>query len=107
MSNSHSLPAKNATLVPIIIIAGLFFIFGSVTWINGALIPFMKTINELASAQSYLVALVSYISFVLMALPASYILSDWSQKNIFNFAVFPTRHYLVRLAIEKVCPWGS
>ncbi|MFT4850854.1 MAG: hypothetical protein ACI83B_003415, partial [Sediminicola sp.] len=49
----------------------------------------------------------SYISFVLMALPASYILSDWSQKNIFNFAVFPTRHYLVRLAIEKVCPWGS
>jgi fucose permease len=81
MSNSHSLPAKNATLVPIIIIAGLFFIFGSVTWINGALIPFMKTINELASAQSYLVA--SYISFVLMALPASYILSDWSQKKHF------------------------
>jgi FHS family L-fucose permease-like MFS transporter len=81
MSNSHSLPAKNATLVPIIIIAGLFFIFGSVTWINGALIPFMKTINELASAQSYLVA--SYISFVLMALPASIILSDWSQKKHF------------------------
>ena len=30
----------------IIIIASLFFIFGFVTWINGALIPFMKTINE-------------------------------------------------------------
>ncbi|WP_298266160.1 sugar MFS transporter [uncultured Lutibacter sp.] len=63
------------TLIPIIIIAGLFFIFGFVTWINGALIPFMKTINELTDAQSYLVASASYISFVVMALPASYILN--------------------------------
>ncbi|WP_445955569.1 sugar MFS transporter [Yeosuana sp.] len=65
---------KNNTLVPIMIIAGLFFIFGFVTWINGALIPFMKTINELTSAQSFLVASASYISFVAMALPASYII---------------------------------
>ena len=62
------------TFVPILIIAGLFFIFGFVTWINGALIPFMKTISELTDAQSYLVASASYISFVVMALPASYIL---------------------------------
>ena len=62
-------------LVPIAIIAGLFAIFGFVTWINGALIPFMKTINELTEAESYLVASASYISFVLMALPASYIIS--------------------------------
>ena len=54
------------TLVPIAIIAGVFFIFGFVTWINGALIPFMKTINELTDAQSYLVASASYISFVLI-----------------------------------------
>ena len=62
-------------LVPIAIIGGLFFIFGFVTWINGALIPFMKTINELTDGQSYLVASASYISFVLMALPASYLLN--------------------------------
>ncbi len=66
---------KNTTLIPILIIAGLFFIFGFVTWINGALIPFMKTINELTTAQSYLVASASYISFVAMALPASYIIN--------------------------------
>ena len=35
----------------IAIIAGLFFIFGFITWVNGALIPFMKTINELTEAQ--------------------------------------------------------
>lgn len=60
--------------VPMLIIGGMFAIFGFVTWINGALIPFMKTVNELTEAQSYLVASASYISFVVMALPASYIL---------------------------------
>ncbi|MEO9570563.1 MAG: sugar MFS transporter [Polaribacter sp.] len=73
--------SKNNTLVPIIIIAGLFFIFGFVTWINGALIPFMKTINELTDAQSYLVASASYISFVVMALPASYIINKIGYKK--------------------------
>ncbi|RXG29000.1 sugar MFS transporter [Leeuwenhoekiella palythoae] len=60
--------------VSIAIIAGMFFILGFVTWINGALIPFMKAINELTDQQSYLVASASYISFVVMALPASAIL---------------------------------
>ncbi len=68
------LSEKNNTVIPIAIIAGLFFIFGFVTWINGSLIPFMKTLNELTSAQAYLVASASYISFVVMALPASYII---------------------------------
>lgn len=61
-------------LVPFLIIAGLFFIFGFVTWINGALIPFMRTINELSESQAYLVATASYISFVVMGLPSSWIL---------------------------------
>ena len=71
---------KNNTTA-IVIIASLFFIFGFVTWINGALIPFMKTINELTDAQSYLVASASYISFVVMALPASYILNKIGYKK--------------------------
>lgn len=83
MTNNQTLtsPAKKNTLVPILIIAGLFFIFGFVTWINGALIPFMKTINELTDAQSYLVASASYISFVVMALPASYIINKIGYKK--------------------------
>ena len=83
MSNNTQLPSqtKKNTLVPILIIAGLFFIFGFVTWINGALIPFMKTINELTDAQSYLVASASYISFVVMALPASYVINKLGYKK--------------------------
>ncbi len=66
---------KSSTFLPLLIVGALFFIFGFVTWINGALIPFMKTINELTSAQSFLVASASYISFVVMAIPASAILT--------------------------------
>ncbi|UMB60297.1 sugar MFS transporter [Lutibacter sp. A80] len=80
--------SKNSTLVPILIIAGLFFIFGFVTWINGALIPFMKTINELTDAQSYLVASASYISFVVMALPASYILEKVGYRKGMSLGLF-------------------
>jgi glucose/galactose transporter len=75
MATTANPTSNQKMLIPIIIIASLFFIFGFVTWINGALIPFMKTINELTSAQSFLVASASYISFVVMALPASYIIN--------------------------------
>lgn len=77
-----------SNLVPIAIIAGLFFIFGFVTWINGALIPFMKTINELTEAQSYLVATASYISFVVMALPASKILTKIGYRKGMSLGLF-------------------
>ena len=90
MANTNKPSSSNQTntLIPIIIIAGLFFIFGFVTWINGALIPFMKTINELTSAQSLLVASASYISFVVMALPASYILNKIGYKKGMSLGLF-------------------
>ena len=58
---------KNNTTA-IVIIASLFFIFRFVSEINGALIPFMKAINEATEAQSYLLAPASYISFLATAL---------------------------------------
>ncbi|MGO4910731.1 sugar MFS transporter [Leeuwenhoekiella sp. W20_SRS_FM14] len=71
---THIKEPQDSKKVSIAIIAGMFFILGFVTWINGALIPFMKAINELTDQQSYLVASASYISFVVIALPASAIL---------------------------------
>lgn len=79
---------KSSSFVPLMIIAALFFIFGFVTWINGALIPFMKTINELTAAQSYLVASASYISFVVMALPASAILAKIGYRKGMSIGLF-------------------
>ncbi len=80
--------APKSNMVAIAIIASLFFIFGFVTWINGALIPFMKTINELTDAQSYLVASASYISFVVMALPASWVLKKTGYRKGMSIGLF-------------------
>lgn len=79
-------PRSNQTAIAII--AGLFFVFGFVTWVNGALIPFMKTINELTEAQSYLVASASYISFVVMALPASFLLQKTGYRKGMSMGLF-------------------
>jgi glucose/galactose transporter len=48
----------------------------------------MKTINELSDAQSYFVASASYISFVVMALPASYILNKIGYRKGMSLGLF-------------------
>jgi fucose permease len=72
---------KKSFLVPFLIIAGMFFIFGFVTWINGALIPFMKSMCELSAFSAGLVVFASYISFVVMALPAAMVLKKIGYKR--------------------------
>lgn len=59
----------------IMIIGGFFFIFGFITWVNGTLIPYLRIACELQEWQAYLVTFAFYISYTLMALPSSRILS--------------------------------
>lgn len=61
-------------IVPLCIIGFMFFIFGFVSWINAILIPYFKIACELTHFQSYFVALAFYISYLLISVPASYLL---------------------------------
>lgn len=61
-------------IVPITILASLFFIFGFATWLNGTLIPYLKIACELNTFQSTFVAFAFYISYFVMAIPSSWIL---------------------------------
>jgi glucose/galactose transporter len=58
----------------IAIIGVLFFVFGFVTWVNAILIPYFKIACELDNFQSYLVAFAFYISYLVVSLPAAYLL---------------------------------
>jgi MFS transporter, FHS family, L-fucose permease len=69
------------TIVPVIILGALFFIFGFVTWLNGTLIPYLKIACELNNFQSLLVAFAFYISYFVMALPSSWILQKTGLKK--------------------------
>lgn len=65
---------QKSYVVPMIIIAALFFIFGFVTWLNSVLIPFLRQACELTDFQAYLVTFAFYISYFVMAVPSSVIL---------------------------------
>ncbi len=65
----------------ITIIGLFFFIFGFVTWLNGILIPFLRTACELNDFQAYFVTAAFYISYFVMALPSSAVLKKTGFKN--------------------------
>ncbi|WP_231758054.1 sugar MFS transporter [Microbulbifer elongatus] len=70
-----------SSILPMTIIGLLFFIFGFVTWLNGALIPFLQTICELSAFQAMLVASAFYIAYTVMALPMAAIIERTGYKT--------------------------
>jgi len=66
--------SKNDTMISILIIGLMFFIFGFVSWVNSILIPYFKIACELTSFQAYLVAFAFYIAYFVMSVPSSYLL---------------------------------
>jgi glucose/galactose transporter len=69
------------SFTPILIIGGLFFIFGFITWLNGILIPYLQIACELSDFQALFVAFAFYISYTIMALPSAWVLKKTSLKK--------------------------
>ncbi len=61
-------------VIGLVVIAVFFFIFGFITWLNGILIPFLRTACELTNFQAYFVTTAFYISYFVMSLPSSALL---------------------------------
>ena len=80
-SNSSNGISKKDYVFAITIIGLFFFIFGFVTWLNGVLIPFLRTACELNDFQAYFVTAAFYISYFVMALPSSVILKKTGFKT--------------------------
>lgn len=64
-----------------LIIGGLFFMFGFITWLNGSLIPFLQIACELNHVEAYFVTMAFYIAYTLAALPAAHVLRRTGYKN--------------------------
>jgi len=79
---------NNNSIIPIIIIGVMFFILGFITWLNGMLIPHLKTACELTNFQALFVTFAFYISYTVMALPASWILEKIGFKNGISVALW-------------------
>lgn len=72
---------KNSSLIPMILIGILFFIFGFITWLNGSLIPFLKLICNLNDFESLFVTFAFYIAYTVMAFPMALVLEKTGYKN--------------------------
>ncbi|WP_233009291.1 sugar MFS transporter [Rheinheimera faecalis] len=82
MSNFNAASqTRHSSLLPMILIGILFFVFGFVTWLNGALIPFLKIACQLNEFQALLVTFVFYIAYFVMALPTSAVLTRFGYKQ--------------------------
>ncbi len=79
-ASSNSISRKDY-IFSITIIGLFFFIFGFVTWLNGILIPFLRTACELNDFQAYFVTFAFYVSYLVMALPSSALLKKTGFKN--------------------------
>jgi glucose/galactose transporter len=63
------------------VIAALFFIFGFVTWQNGALVPYLQMVCQLTELEALLVAVTFYFAFTIVALPSATLLEKTGYKN--------------------------
>ena len=77
--------SKQKSILPPIVIMGIFFaIFGFITWLNSVLIPYLKIACELSQTsqyEQYLVTFAFFISYTIMALPASFLLEKTGFKR--------------------------
>jgi len=67
--------------ISVAITGSLFFIMGFVSWLNAILIPYFKIACELTNFQSYLVTFAFYIAYLLMSVPASWLLKKTGFKK--------------------------
>ena len=78
-NRTHNPGASN--LGPIAIIGALFFIFGFITWANGALVPYLQMVCQLSETEAILVASAFYVAYTAMALPSAMVLEKFGYKD--------------------------
>ena len=67
--------------ISLTILAGMFFIFGFVSWVNSILSPYFRIACELTHFESYFVAFAFYIAYFVMAIPSGILLKKVGFKR--------------------------
>lgn len=91
MANATAVPSsrQSTNYTAVLIIGILFFVFGFVTWLNGALIPFLKLACELETdTQAFFVTTAFYMAYFFLAIPLSKILKVTGFKNGMALGLF-------------------
>ena len=68
-------------------IAGLFFILGFVTWLNGSLMPYLELVLQLTPFQASFILFSFYIAVTVFSLSSSWIIRKVGYKNAMAIAL--------------------
>lgn len=81
MTCNSSMSSRKTYLISLAILAGMFFIFGAISWVNSILIPYFRICCELTHFESYFVAFAFYIAYFIMAIPSGILLKKVGFKR--------------------------
>jgi fucose permease len=81
METAITTEKRQSSAMPMMIVAGLFFILGFATWLNGSLMPYLKQILQLTPFQASLILFSFYIAVTFTALPSAAIIRKVGYKN--------------------------
>lgn len=70
-----------SNFIPLAIVAGLFFILGFVTWLNGSLLPYLEEVLSLTPFHASLILFAFYVSSTLVAVPSVSLIARVGYKN--------------------------
>lgn len=87
MINSQN-PSRYNSVMSIVILAFMFFVFGFVSWLNAILIPYFRVACELTNFQSYLVTFAFYIAYFVMSVPGGFLLKKVGFKRGIMYGFF-------------------
>lgn len=72
---------EKGVFIPLAMIAGMFFIFGFVTWLNGSLMPYLEVVLNLTPFQASFILFSFYIAVTVFSLPSSWVIRKVGYKN--------------------------
>lgn len=72
---------QQSNALPMIIVAGLFFILGFATWLNGSLMPYLQQILQLSPFEASLILFSFYIAVTFTALPSAALIRKVGYKT--------------------------
>jgi len=81
MTTSVINTSKKSNVIPMAIVAVLFFILGFATWLNGSLMPYLSQILQLTPFQGSLILFSFYIAVTFTAIPSGMLIKKVGYKN--------------------------
>lgn len=72
---------RRSSVIPMAIVAMLFFVLGFATWLNGSLMPYLKQMLTLTPFQASLVVFSFYIAVTFTALPSAWVIRKVGYKT--------------------------